>query len=706
VVFSLPSNTARVAARNALRSHRTLFGAWLAITLSSQPAEAKAQDYRAAAHATRGDFDSVRSESRVDRDSAERAVTENVGDMLAESPGLVVSRTASISAVPIIRGLTGSSVLLMADELRLNDSLTRPGGNALLNLIDPESVENIQIIRGPASLLYGSDALGGVVRVQTRTLTTGPDQGTDVGASIYGRGALAERALRAAGSVQGVHRSVGAWLSGGIGQAGLTLRGGGLGEQPFTGHHEGTFASRLQLSPSRHHEVSLSHQSGHQWDVPRSDVSSPDDRQRTAYLDRESVLLRYAGDFNEHRLRVQAFSGMVLRTELRERQRGARRTQERDRVLSYQGGASVTLLPSAGTSLALGLDAVLDRVGSSAIETAADGSSEHGRGRYLDGSHYDMAGLYALWSQSLAPSWTLLVGGRATVVHAEAPLDPLFDAALQERLDRTLLGAAGSVGVRCDVTPGLAWVLSALSGFRAPNLEDFQAFGGGARGFTVPNPKLREERSWTLETGLKVSRPALQASLFVFSSLLTGLVVRSPSTWDGQSEIDDEPVLRRDNASRALLLGAEGELSARLRHDVYVSAAASAVWGETHRPDESGQTVREPATKVPGPVAALRAGYDPKTWPFFSEVAAVFQLPQTRLSESDRLDVRLCEAGPENCDSVAGYVNLAWRAGVRIDDYVAVTVAADNLLDVAYKSYASGAYAPGRNFMLGVRGTL
>jgi len=76
------------------------------------------------------------------------------------------------------------------------------------------------------------------------------------------------------------------------------------------------------------------------------------------------------------------------------------------------------------------------------------------------------------------------------------------------------------------------------------------------------------------------------------------------------------------------------------------------------------------------------------------------------LSESDRLDVRLCEDGPDDCERVAGYVNLALRAGLRLDESIAITLAADNLLDEAYKSYASGAYAPGRNLVLGVRGSL
>jgi outer membrane receptor protein involved in Fe transport len=52
------------------------------------------------------------------------------------------------------------------------------------------------------------------------------------------------------------------------------------------------------------------------------------------------------------------------------------------------------------------------------------------------------------------------------------------------------------------------------------------------------------------------------------------------------------------------------------------------------------------------------------------------------------------------------YVNLSLRAGLRVDERIAVTLVADNLLDVDYKTYASGAYAPGRNLILGVRGSL
>lgn len=640
------------------------------------------------------------------RVEAERGATENVGGLLAETQGITVSRTASISAAPILRGLTGSSVLLMSDELRLNDSLTRAGGNALLNLLDPESVEQIEVVRGPASVLYGSDALGGAVRVKKRGLLTGEQAPAQVGGSLFARGSWADLAVRTSSFLYGVNGIAGGFVSGGIGRAGMTTRGGGKGEQPFTGHHDGTFATRLQLSPAPEHDLSLIYQSGHQWDVPRSDNSTEMDEQRTAYLLRDAVLLRYTGDLHDRKLRVNTFAGFVARRELRERRRRGGLEQERDQVYSGQLGASVSFLPAAGTNIDVGVDAVLERIGSSALAIDAMGATQVGRGRYLDGSRYDTAALYALWSQRLWPAWTLLVGARGTLVYADAPLDPLFAAGVQKRLDRTLLGAVGSVGVRFDATRELSWVLSGLSGFRAPNLEDFQAFGGGARGFTVPITDLHEERSYTLETGIKLGRPELQMSMFTFASVLTGLIVRVPSTWGGEAQIQDEPVLRRENASRALLVGAEGHVSARLPHGFYTSVAGTAVWGETRRTAEDGGRITEPATKVPGPQGALRFGYGPPNGPVYIELAGVFQMSQSRLSESDKLDVRLCPAGPGDCTRVKGYVNLALRAGLRMNTQLAITAVADNLLDVDYKHYASGAYATGRNFILGIRGTM
>lgn len=670
------------------------------------PARASAQPYSAQASAERLGADAMRSTMRVERSTTKETAPGDVGEMLSQS-AVVVSRTGSSSAAPILRGLTGYQVLLMADELRLNDSLTRPGGNALLNLIDLESIQRLEVIRGPASVLYGSDAMGGVVRVITRRQDP-PRDLSGVGANLYARFASATRAQRIQGSVGALHGPFGAYISGSYQHAGLVERGGDLGSQPFSGYDLATISSQLTLYRTQRQHLSLSHQSGHIWDAPRTDVSTPDDRQTTLHLDRDSALLRYEALFPDQRTRWSAYAAISLRAEERERVRPGRLQLERDRVLGYQLGSMVNIGLWRDAALDVGVQATLERIGSGTEDRDTErGVVSRERGRYLDGSTYDSAAVFALYTQPLGARFLVQAGARATWVGATAGVDPLFDAQAQQRLDRSFVGESLTLGTRFELTPQLAWLLNVLSGFRAPNLEDFQTFGGGARGFSIPNPILHAERSWTAETGLKWGSRELQASVFTYATLLTDLIVRVPSTFQGMSEVEGEPVLRRENASHGYLFGAEAELLAQLGYGWFGALRASGVWGETVRPNDAGRSLREPATKVPGPLAALRVGYTAgDQGMFFAHADLQAQLPQSRLSESDRLDVRLCENGPDQCEKVPGYVDISVRAGLRLLTRLTLTLAFDNVFDAAYKTYASGVYAPGRNFILSVRAQL
>jgi hemoglobin/transferrin/lactoferrin receptor protein len=138
---------------------------------------------------------------------------------------------------------------------------------------------------------------------------------------------------------------------------------------------------------------------------------------------------------------------------------------------------------------------------------------------------------------------------------------------------------------------------------------------------------------------------------------------------------------------------------------LYLGPGAWFTYGETTRPAETGGEITEPASKLPGPTGVFRVGYAHRSSPWFAEGVLTGQLTQTRLSEGDKNDVRLC-ADPETCTRVPGYGELTLRGGVRMEEHILVTLAIENLLDAGYKTYASGAGAPGRNFVIGVRGTL
>lgn len=687
---------------------------FLAVVISSASQRATAQEAEreelgARATATRDTFEASRDIERETRRQADERGAANAADILEGVDGLTVQRTASGSGTPIVRGLTGYQVLLMVDDLRLNDALTRAGGSASLNLVDPESIDYIEVIRGPASVLYGSDALGGVVHVRTQSANAEPDAETRGSGSVYVRSASAEQALRGQASARLLSGPFGAVVSGGRGSSEGIVRGEDLGEQPFTGHEDWSFASRLELAATRDHLIGFSQQSGHLFDMPRPDVSTSDDQQITRALDRESWVLTYDGRVLDHALKLHAYGGATVRREHRERIRGDVE-HERDNVVTYHAGVRGSGSPYGGGSLEVGAETSIEQIGSTADTTDATGiTTQDARGRYVDDSNYQQHALYGLLTHALTTDLTLLAGARLTLVHAGAPRDPLFASvpSADAELDRTFFGPVASVGVRYEVTESLAWVASVLGGFRAPNLEDFQAFGGGARGFTIPNQDLHEERSWTLETGIQLDdHKAWQASAFVFGSLLDSLIVRVPSSLGGATELDGEPIVTRENASSGFLAGGEASVTYTFESGIYLGPAAWATWGETTRPDDAVADLTEPASKVPGPMGVLRVGYAPHTLPWFAEAALTGQLTQRRLSAGDKTDVRLCPGGPDACTRVPGYTDFTIHGGARVGEQLMLTLAFENLFDTAYKAYASGASAPGRNIVFAVRGTI
>ena len=83
---------------------------------------------------------------------------------LEEQPGLMVQKTSSAQGAPYIRGFTGFRTLLLIDGIRLNNSVFREGPNQYWGTVDPLSLARLELVKGPASVLYGSDAVGGTVR--------------------------------------------------------------------------------------------------------------------------------------------------------------------------------------------------------------------------------------------------------------------------------------------------------------------------------------------------------------------------------------------------------------------------------------------------------------------------------------------------------------------------------------------------------------
>ena len=86
-----------------------------------------------------------------------------------EEVGLHLQRTSPTMGGIFVRGLTGTKVNVYVDGIRYTTSAQRGGVSTFLNLVDPAALEGIEVVRGPSSAEYGSDALGGTVQFLTRT---------------------------------------------------------------------------------------------------------------------------------------------------------------------------------------------------------------------------------------------------------------------------------------------------------------------------------------------------------------------------------------------------------------------------------------------------------------------------------------------------------------------------------------------------------
>ncbi len=99
----------------------------------------------------------------VGGEGLEQRGTSSIGTTLQNEPGIATSSLSQASSRPVIRGLTGNRVLMLEDGTRTGDVSSLSDDHAVA--VSPITAERIEVVRGPANLLYGGNAMGGVVNV-------------------------------------------------------------------------------------------------------------------------------------------------------------------------------------------------------------------------------------------------------------------------------------------------------------------------------------------------------------------------------------------------------------------------------------------------------------------------------------------------------------------------------------------------------------
>lgn len=656
-------------------------------------------------------FFSSRSVTVQDDQSLAEQASRTVPEALWNAPGVFVQQTNHGGGSPILRGMIGPQNLILIDGVRLNNSVYRTGPLQYLNLVDPLSIESLEVLRGPGSVLYGSDAMGGVIQVVPLATVDRDTSEFEADGNLLLRSASAN--LQRTGHVD---------LSAGIDDvdflAGATYSlfddlsaGREEGLQPHSGYDQYSTIGRFEYEiPEGELMGSLSSVTYLMTNIDRAGRTDKlYDRNSLGFYDNTDHLV-FARQF----LRLRPIETDVTLTlsyqNFFERKDSlivaddyiTEVSATRDEVTVNTLGMDLQLhtwLMEHRLHLQYGGMWYRDWVGADRMtrDTHQPWWEPSAVASYPNDSTYDNFGAFLLvegdpLSTSDGHILRLGLGYRLHGMGGQAPAREGIEAAEFSHLGHVFLASAQYL-FREDATVALTF----SQGFRAPNLMESVLLGDTGKHFHVPNDDLIPEQSDTFELLARGRYGPLTIGCTGYVSLLHDLIEREPTTWNGQSEIGGKDVAWNVNGGDGLLWGAEGEIGLDLGGGFSLAANLTYTWGEENVPDGPD----EPLTRIPPLFGQLTFRYDtPLTldWFGFAEMFLRAANDQDRLSPEDETDVRIPEGG------TPGWWTLNLRAGVTVYDHLRLGLAVENLLDEDYKFHGSGLFSPGTNAILSLEG--
>jgi outer membrane receptor protein involved in Fe transport len=611
-------------------------------------------------------------------------------EALMNQSGIWVQKTNHGGGSPIIRGLVGNQVLLLVDGIRLNNSTYRYGPNQYLNTIDPGVIERMEAIRGSGSVLYGSDALGGVVQVISKVPSFSLEK-TNVSANIIAKWMSQDMEQSGRAEVEIGSKRI-AFL-GGFSERnfGELVAGGELGTLSPTGYHERAADAKMLVRTGSSGMLTAAFQQVTQSDVPRYDQVTQGGFSMYTFDPqlRQLSYLRWE-IFSNNRLaqsiRITGSYNRSVEGTLSQKTNSPTIKNQRDEVNTAGFIAEIISKPTSQWNAQSGIEYYFDNVGSTATELNTTTQAETSvRGSYADGSTLSNLAIFTNhqfdWRKFQFTSGLRFNTVTGTVEDATFGNQKINPSAW-----------VGNLGVIYKISPRLRAIFSGNTGFRAPNVDDMSKFGAvEATVFEIPSSELAPEKSFTLETGFKFNGKKYSGALTAYRTQLSDLIDRVPATYQGSSIYDGKNVYQKQNVGEALVKGVEVE------GEISLFSTLSAYGNLTYTYGDN-KTKQEPMRRIPPLFGRLGLQYrNSSGWWLKGELAMAGE--QDRLAAGDLSDVRISSRLVDGV--MPGWNCLTLYAGYQYKS-VRIQTSFINLLDKAYRIYASGVDEYGRcvNVML------
>lgn len=656
------------------------------------------------------------SVSVVDRAEIEQFSPASTLDILRDVPGISVSRSGGIGGQIYMRGFSSndfrSSMYIDGDRFHGRNTLQ-------LSYLDPEELARVEVIRGPGSVLYGSEAMTGLVNF----ITLRPSGNVFAPTFRYTGGSASLTYGSAADAVRG----------------GLAIEGAGAGfdfRGSVAARYGGDYSSPLGTVPNSDYktfggslilgytpklgerfevlgraETVTNGRAGGVGGVPGAPLLVAREQPNQVYMGR----LGYVRDLDTgwfSRIEANTYVNYFY-TKLTTVNRTVARqvTSTNSYVIgpTVWGGKVMGTMPWRNATTNLGVDFSYEERSGSEQSSQVARYNANGtlasittRPRFQTGpdANQTNAGAFVLHEWTPVEQVTVSAGGRLDWFNTQTATTPLSSPALLPAYLRSAetnnYAATGSVGLVYRPLSHLDLVANVGNSFRQPTTSEMFSSGVSGAGYTVPNPGLKPERGVTYEGGFRLHFANASAGVTAYHNTYKDLIVTAPVTYLGTAST------QRQNVSEARIDGIE------IQGNVMVLPAVS-LFGNATALRGTNTATNKPLPYISPFHGRLGVEYAPAGQGYTVTGTVDMASAKTRIDSTQEFPT-------------SGYGVFNLYATLELDRLVSpqlgntrLILGAENIFDKAYRdasTYGSVAYAesltnplvePGRNFTATLR---
>lgn len=668
---------------------------------------------------------------------------QTAADMLGTSGEVYIQKSQQGGGSPMIRGFATNRLLYSVDGVRMNSAIFRAGNLQNVISLDPFAIERTEVFFGPGSVVYGSDAIGGVMSFQTLTPQLSLSNKPYINASATSRYSTANNEItnhfhsklgwkKWAAVTSLTHSQYGDLKMGSKGpdeylknfyvqrvnNADQMVENPDPMLQKSSGYSQINLMQKLRYSPNENWDLQYGFHYSETSNYSRYDrliatskglpssavwnygpqkwimnnLSATQHSENKLY---NHMTIRLAQQYFEESRIDRKFNHHRLRTQL-------------EKVDAYS--ANVDFVKNSNQhNFNYGLEYVMNDVKSTASATdIRDGSNIDVADRYPKSTWQSYAA-YLNYQYQISDQLLTQAGARISAYHIESDFSrhlsffPFnFDNASIK--NSTTTGNLGLV-----YTPGETWKIAAnaSTGFRAPNVDDIGKmfdFDPKSEKVVVPNPSLKAEYAYNGELNVsKVFGKALKLDLTGYYTYLDNAMVRRAYQLNGADSIDYggnmSEVYAVQNAAYGSVYGFNAGIEIKLPEGLSISSRYNYQIGKEEM--EDGTTSRSRHAAPAFGLTRLDYSKDKLHMQIYAIYSA--EVSHENLNEEEKQKPTIYASDVNGKAYSPAWYSLNMKANYQFFPNLGVSAGIENITDQRYRPYSSGLVAAGRNVIFSLK---